>query len=149
MQLDHLPTRRVGRWVSAAALVPALALATACAGGPAVPGGPAAAPAPVQAAVAPTGVQQVTVRVGDGMRFDPSAIAVTAGQPVQLTLESVGGAEHDFTLTEGVARPVKIAAAGQQTASGTFTIERPGTYAFVCSVPGHALAGMRGTITAQ
>ena len=35
------------------------------------------------------------------------------------------------------------------TGTGTFTIERAGTYTFVCSVPGHSDAGMKGTITVQ
>lgn len=40
-------------------------------------------------------------------------------------------------------------AAGGQSASGTFTIDRPGTYTFICSQPGHEAGGMKGTITAQ
>ena len=71
------------------------------------------------------------------------------GQPVQLTLRNTGVAQHDFTLTDGVAQPVKITAAGGQTASGTFTIESPGTYTFECSMPGHAAAGMQGSLTAE
>jgi nitrite reductase (NO-forming) len=140
-------SRRVGRWAAGATLMAGLALATACAG-PAVSGGrPAAVPA--QAVVGASGVQQVTVRVGEGVRFEPSTIAVKAGQPVQVTLQSTGGGEHDFALDEGVARPFKVAVRGGETASGTFTIERPGTYEFYCSVPGHALVGMRGTITVE
>jgi uncharacterized cupredoxin-like copper-binding protein len=48
-----------------------------------------------------------------------------------------------------VSRPVKIEAQGGQTARGAFTIDTPGTYTFVCTVPGHAAAGMRGTITVR
>jgi nitrite reductase (NO-forming) len=93
--------------------------------------------------------QQLTVTVGNSMSFDPSTMTVHAGQPVELTLDNTGAMPHDFSLTEGVSEPVKIAASGGQRASGTFTIETPGTYAFDCSMPGHAAAGMRGTITAQ
>ena len=56
---------------------------------------------------------------------------------------------HDFSLNDGVAQPVNIATNAGQTANGTFTVDTPGTYSFDCSVPGHASAGMRGTITAQ
>jgi nitrite reductase (NO-forming) len=83
------------------------------------------------------------------MQFAPTSMVVRAGQPVELTLRNGGGIPHDFTLAEGVSRPVKIEARGGQTARGAFTIDTPGTYAFVCTVPGHAAAGMRGTITAQ
>jgi uncharacterized cupredoxin-like copper-binding protein len=87
--------------------------------------------------------------VGDSMAFAPSAITVLAGQPVEVMLRNTGQPPHNFSLREGVREPVKISANGGQTANGTFTIETPGTYTFECSVPGHASAGMRGTITAQ
>jgi len=83
------------------------------------------------------------------MQFAPASMTVRAGQPVELALRNGGSIPHDFTLAEGASRPVKIEAQGGQTARGAFTIDTPGTYAFVCTVPGHAAAGMRGTITAQ
>jgi uncharacterized cupredoxin-like copper-binding protein len=83
------------------------------------------------------------------MSFEPSSFTVRAGQPVQLTLQNEGQMPHDFTLADGINQPVKMTATGGQTASGTFTIDKPGTYSFECSMPGHASAGMRGTITAQ
>jgi nitrite reductase (NO-forming) len=129
-------------------VVAGLAATTACVGGAAAGGRPdpgSAAPASVSTAAA----QQVTLTARDTMRFEPSTIAVTAGQPVQLTLRNEGRMPHDVALSEGVARRVKIKADGGETASGTFTIERPGTYTFVCSVPGHEAAGMTGTITAR
>jgi len=145
---NRLPIRWSGRWVSAAVLVPGLVLATACAG-PAVSSAPAAAQPAVRASTAADGSQGITLRVGDGLRFEPAAIVVEAGQPVHLTLQNTGGGEHDFVLSEGVSPPVRIAASAGQTATGTFTIDQPGTYGFVCSVPGHAMAGMRGTLTVQ
>ena len=107
-------------------------------------GGTSSAPAAL-----PAGAQQVTLTVGNSMRFEPSSFTVQAGQPVALSLQNTGQVTHDFTLTDGVAQPVKITAAAGQTAQGTFTIQQPGTYTFACSQPGHAAAGMRGTITAQ
>jgi uncharacterized cupredoxin-like copper-binding protein len=103
----------------------------------------------IPAAEAAVGAQQVTMTLGNSMHFAPSSLVFRAGQPVELTLRNGGGIPHDFTLADGASRPVKIEAQGGQTARGTFTIDTPGTYAFVCSVPGHAAAGMRGTITAQ
>jgi nitrite reductase (NO-forming) len=122
-------------------------LTSAC-GATAVTGGRGAGvaiPAPASAA----GAQQVTMTVGNSMHFAPPSLVFRAGQPVELTLRNGGGIPHDFTLADGASRPVTIEAQGGQTARGTFTIDTPGTYAFVCSVPGHAAAGMRGTITAQ
>ena len=128
-------------------LAAGVALTTAC-GATVATGGPGASvaiPAPAPAA----GTQQVKLTVGRAMTFAPSSHVVVAGQPVELSLRNGGGIPHDFTLAEGASHPVKIEAQGGQTARGTFTIDTPGTYAFACSVPGHATAGMRGTITAQ
>ena len=83
------------------------------------------------------------------MSFDPSAISVRAGQPVELTLTSAGGMPHDLALKDGVAEPLKLTIGRNETATGTFTVSKPGTYQFECSMPGHALAGMKGTVTAS
>jgi plastocyanin len=133
--------------LGALVVIAGIALTTAC-GAAATTSGPravAAAPAPA----APVGVQQVTVTVGNSMQFAPASLVVRAGQPVEVTLRNSGGIPHDFALTEGVSRPVKIEAPGGRTARGSFTIDTPGTYAFVCTVPSHAAAGMRGAIAAQ
>ena len=128
-------------------LAAGVALTTAC-GATVATGGPGASVA-IPASAPAAGTQQVTVTVGSAMQFAPASIVVRAGQPIELTLRNGGAIPHDVTLAEGASRPVKIEAQGGQTARGTFTIDSPGTYAFVCSVPGHAAAGMRGTITVQ
>jgi nitrite reductase (NO-forming) len=113
---------------------------TACSGG---------ASASEATVAVPDGAQQIALTVGNSMSFDPATITVTAGQPVYLTLRNGGQLPHDFALTDGVAQPLKITATGGQTSSGVFTIDKPGTFTFVCSMPGHASAGMQGTITAK
>ena len=101
------------------------------------------------ASVAPDGAQQVTISIVGGMRFQPAAVSVRAGQRLELTLRNADQSAHDLTLDEGVAQPVKLTVNGGETTSRTFTFDKPGTYKFECSLPGHALAGMRGTITVQ
>src|SRR5438105_1407542 len=103
----------------------------------------------VAATLAADGSQHITVTVGSAMSFDPSAISVRAGQPVELTLTSTGGMPHDLTLRDGVAEPLKLTVGPNETATGTFTVSKPGTYQFECAMPGHSLAGMKGTITAN
>ncbi|HEX2186766.1 MAG TPA: cupredoxin domain-containing protein, partial [Chloroflexota bacterium] len=139
-----------------------LVLTSACTGG--------AAPAPTTGAAAARGAeargaanaetrtetqapssteaQPVTMVASDNMRFEPAAITVEAGRPVRLTLRNDGRTTHDFTLSQGVRREVKLVAKPGESATATFTIDNPGTYRFVCSVFGHAMAGMAGTITA-
>ena len=124
------------------------ALTTACAGGVVAGDRPDRGQDP-SAAESSEATQQVTVTARDTMRFEPDAIVVTAGQPVLVTLRNEGRMTHDFVLSEGVARRFRIKAEGGETGSGTFTLDRPGTYTFICSVPGHESAGMKGTITAR
>jgi uncharacterized cupredoxin-like copper-binding protein len=124
-------------------LLVVLALTSACAQLPQESG--PAAPESVSA----DGVQHLTVLVSNEMRFSPSRIVVKAGKPIELTLRSIGLAAHDFVLTDGVPEPVKITVEGGRTTTSTFTLDRPGTYGFICSVPGHSDGGMRGSIVAE
>jgi len=100
-------------------------------------------------AAASSAAQAVTVQGTDALKFEPSTLTVKAGQPVTLTFTNSGQTVHDWSLAQGAGQPVKISATGGQSASGTFTIDRPGTYTFICSQPGHEAGGMKGTITAQ
>ena len=144
--------KRMGLLTSAI-VVGAVLLSTACSGDAAGTRATAtttdSSPDSSPAAAAPAGVQAVTLTVGNGMSFDPPSVTVRAGQPVELTLQNKGQVPHDFTLADGLSQPVKVTAMGGQTANATFIFEKPGTYSFECSMPGHAAAGMRGMITAQ
>jgi uncharacterized cupredoxin-like copper-binding protein len=137
----------VRKQLGAILLIGAVALTSACSSGAAAAND--AAGADTVPAVSANGAQQVTLKVGNNMSFAPSTITVKAGQPVEVTLRNEGFLPHDFTLSEGVSEPVKIAGGGGQTTSGTFTIDTPGTYTFICTVPGHESGGMKGTLTAQ
>jgi plastocyanin len=88
----------------------------------------------------------IAIHAHDSMRFDPPTIRARAGQPVQVTLVNQGQIVHDIVLTEGVAQPFRLEAAGKASASGSFTIEQPGTYTYICAQPGHEAAGMKGVI---
>jgi plastocyanin len=124
-------------------LLAVLALASACAQLP-----PESGPATPESVTA-EGVQRLTVLVSNEMRFSPSRIVVKPGQPIELTVRSIGLMPHDFFLTAGVDEPVKIAVDGGGTTTAMFTLDRPGTYTFICSVPGHKDGGMHGTIVAE
>lgn len=88
--------------------------------------------------------QEVTV-VGTEMAFTPSTIEVQAGRPVKLTLRNNGAVEHNWQAKIG-NETVLVTARPQQSANKTFTPTTPGTYEFICSVPGHDMAGMKGTL---
>ncbi len=113
------------------------------------PAGSASSAAGAPGAAASSAAQTLTVQGTDALKFEPSTLTVKAGQPITLTFTNTGQTVHDWSLAQGAGQPVKISAAGGQSASGTFTIDRPGTYTFICSQPGHEAGGMKGTITAQ
>ncbi|TME24970.1 MAG: hypothetical protein E6I75_28180 [Chloroflexi bacterium] len=69
--------------------------------------------------------------------------------PLQVTFQNSGEILHDFTVQQGLARPITILEDGGKSGTATVTFDKPGTYKFFCSQPGHDQAGMHGTITVQ
>ena len=93
--------------------------------------------------------EQVTVIGTDDFRMNPSTITVQAGQPLQVTFQNGGEILHDFTAQQGLAKSVTILEDGGKSGTTTITYNKPGTYKFFCSQPGHDQLGMHGTITVQ
>jgi Cu+-exporting ATPase len=89
------------------------------------------------------GASQVAIVARD-IAFEPSSIEVPAGSFVVITLRNEDPVFHDL-MVEGLAN-VDVAARPGQTADIRVRFDRPGTYRFVCTVPGHAEAGMIGTL---
>ena len=109
----------------------------------------ACAPAPAPASGAGLPPEQITLTGTDDFRFNPSTITLKAGQPLQVTFQNSGEILHDFTVQQGLARPITILEDGGKSGTATVTYDKPGTYKFFCSQPGHDQAGMHGTITVQ
>jgi uncharacterized cupredoxin-like copper-binding protein len=80
------------------------------------------------------------------LAFEPNEFAIAANTDVTITITNEGVLEHDFAVDDlGVQS--ELLASGDTT---TVTINAaPGTYEFHCTVPGHAQAGMVGTLTVQ
>jgi plastocyanin len=76
--------------------------------------------------------------------FVPSQAEAKAGT-ISVAFTSEGG-PHTFTveLDEGNETVVQLFSAG--TGTGEIELE-PGTYRFICVIPGHLDAGMEGTLT--
>lgn len=90
---------------------------------------------------------QVVVTATD-YQFTPNTIRVNAGDTVRLTLQNHGSQLHDLVV-EGIPNAHVVARPGQQARSGLFSAARPGVYQLQCTVPGHAQAGMTGTLIVQ
>ena len=126
-----------------------VALLAGCAPAASTAPKPSTGSAPAAAASPAAAGQQLSVTALDTMHFEPSTLTAKAGQPIIVTLKNGGQTLHDFSMTEGPAQPVKIQVQPGQTGSATFTIDKPGSYTFFCSQPGHEAAGMKGTLTVQ
>ena len=75
--------------------------------------------------------------------FAEAPAELPAGE-VEITLVNEGAAVHNVTI-EGVDPAPVVEAQGGATETGTVTLE-PGTYTYICSVPGHESA-MTGELT--
>src|SRR5262249_652000 len=62
---------------------------------------------------------------------------------VTFTIKNTGKANHDLKINGKTSRMVKR---GKST-SFTVKFSKAGKYSYVCTVPGHAAAGMKGTLT--
>ena len=147
----------VRAWLSGVALASAFALA-ACGGGGGGGGG-GGAPAALNISTA-----------GEQLQFAPANLSAAAGD-VKITFKNGSGAQkHNWVLVKGgddVAQKVDEAAAagggetqaggdviaatkllaGGEAGTASFTAPAAGTYTFLCTFPGHFVAGMKGTLT--
>jgi nitrite reductase (NO-forming) len=107
---------------------------------------PAASPsAPVQPEVAVSQpaagpADKISIEAFD-LGFTPSMLSVPAAGTYQVEFHNTGSTHHDVTFADGT----KIAAEGGTTATGKVSIPVAGL-GFICSIPGHAAAGMKGEV---
>jgi uncharacterized cupredoxin-like copper-binding protein len=77
--------------------------------------------------------------------FSLSATEAAAGT-VTFVVENSGNMPHDFAIRgNGIEEATPHIDPGE---SATLTVElEPGTYTYICTIPGHEQLGMRGTFT--
>lgn len=102
-------------------------------------GAPATLPAPPV-----PGAPEVEVVARD-LSFSPAELRVEAGTTVNLVLRNEGAVLHDFTIP---SLGFRLEAPPGETAAASLTVPTPGRYPFLCTVPGHAEAGMTGVLVA-
>jgi azurin len=153
---------KVRSWLSGVALASALALA-ACgsSGGGTTPDG---------------GASLNISTAGEALQYAPAALNATSGAQTTVTFKNGSAAQkHNWVLVNGgddVAAKVDEAAAGAGEAAGyipsdpsiissvkllnggetgtaSFTAPAAGSYTFLCTFPGHYVAGMKGTLTVK
>ena len=105
-------------------------------------------PRATEAALAPESAQADTAVLGTleihsfEMGFKPAALTVAQAGRYAIKLVNDGAILHDITFPDGT----KITANARETQMAEVEVPAGGV-SFICSIPGHAQAGMRGTIT--
>ena len=133
------------------------ALATGCSGstkptwtfppaGSAVPVGSAVpAPSSSSAAVVAAGAAGAVEVSAFDLGFTPTTTTVNAAGRYAITLKNTGQITHDLTFPDG--KTTGLVDAGK---AAIVEVEVPlAGLTFICSIPGHAAAGMKGTITVK
>ena len=123
------------------------------------------------------GIALEIASVGNQLAFDKPTLTVRAGQPVTLTFRNVSTVfQHNWVVVDGgpeAAEQVNQAAAAAGPDRGylpentrqilaytsllpsgesdtiTFTARNVGEYTYLCTFPGHYLAGMKGTLVVE
>jgi nitrite reductase (NO-forming) len=73
--------------------------------------------------------------------FKPATVTVAAAGSYPVTFKNTGSTTHDITFADGT----KLTADAGATVKGTVNVPAAGL-GFLCSIPGHAPAGMTGTV---
>jgi nitrite reductase (NO-forming) len=84
--------------------------------------------------------QKIEIHAFD-LGFDPQTLTVSAAGTYAITFVNDGSTTHDLTFPDGT----KLTAKAKQTTTGSVAVPAGGT-SFLCSIPGHAAAGMTGQI---
>ncbi len=90
-----------------------------------------------------SGATQLEV-VAKGTAFAPTELHLKAGALALVTLVNEDPVVHDWVV-EGVEN-IDVPTRPGQTATLRFRIDTPGTYRILCTYPGHAAAGMVGSL---
>lgn len=90
------------------------------------------------------GAGEIPVKASS-FKFDPRTVTVKAGQASTIVFRSTD-IQHDFTVDD---LHIHISAGPGKTTKASITPDRPGSYQFYCSIPGHKSAGMVGTLVVQ
>jgi plastocyanin len=97
-------------------------------------------------AAAPKGALTLEANREGELKYNKTALSAHAGN-VSIAFTNMSPLKHNMTIESSSG---KILGATPTFNGGSNTLSlnlKPGTYKFFCSVPGHRMAGMEGTLT--
>ena len=100
---------------------------------------------------AATTLAPVEVKVlATDLKFNPPTLQAKVRPPIKIVLDNKGMIEHDIAFptikADKPAADLKAVAKAGQVVTLEFTPIAKGTFEYVCTIPGHKEAGMKGTI---
>jgi len=81
------------------------------------------------------------------LAYDTTELSAAAGE-ITVDFTNPSAIPHDFAVQQDGEEVGKTEVITESEESVTLDLE-PGTYTFLCTVPGHAAAGMEGTLTVE
>ena len=98
-------------------------------------------------AVEKNGTLEIDADPTGQLKFLAASGSAKAGN-VTLRMKNAASVPHDIAIQGGGINQVGPVVSGGGVSTVTASL-KPGTYTFLCTVPGHAAAGMKGTITVK
>ena len=99
-------------------------------------------------APAPAGALSLEANSEGQLKFSTTSLTAKAGK-VSIDFTNMSPLAHNMTI-ESSAHKILGATPTFQGGTKALTLDlKPGTYKFFCSVPGHRMAGMEGTLTVK
>jgi uncharacterized cupredoxin-like copper-binding protein len=141
--------RRPGRFALAGGIALALGLGGIAAAWATAPGGLGGLGGPATV--------EIPIRYSQFVRAE---VTVRAGRPVTFVIRNGDPIDHEWIVGDAVvherhrtgsepihgSRPTEVTVVAGTTATTTVTFEEPGTYRYICHLPGHEAYGMVGTV---
>ena len=115
--------------------------------------------APVAAGCTGAGERSIEIAMRYS-RFEPSTLTVRVGQNVRFTLRNEDFIDHEWIVGDDALharhetgdepahgdRPTEQSIPALGVVTTTVRFPEPGTYAYICHLPGHRVYGMVGTL---
>lgn len=96
---------------------------------------------------AASGALSIAANPSGQLAYTKKTLTAKAGT-VKIAFTNMSPLHHNFTIQKGTSGAVVGATPTFNGGTKTLTVKlAPGTYTFYCSVPGHRMAGMQGTLT--
>jgi uncharacterized cupredoxin-like copper-binding protein len=109
-----------------------------------------AATTPASASAIPKGALEIAASSTGQLMFDKSSLTAPKAGMVTIAFTNVSPLDHNLTVEDPATKQVLGHTETFQGATKLLRLDlKAGTYKYFCSVPGHRMAGMEGTLTVR